>query len=240
MIDRRTFVAGAMAAGALRVAPAQPSGARGKRVATGDARLAPPADGARIPVAVAISEGTTDIDWVGPCAAFESWHREPGSGKPVPKFEIFTVSASTEPLSGRSKRTIPAFSFDAAPPARVIVVPAQRGSDALVAWLKKASATADVTMSVCVGAHHLAKAGLLDGLEATTHHDSIADLVRDFPAVKWVSGVRFVEAERFSTGGGLTAGIDLGLRVVERYFGRAAALAVAEHLEYEGIGWILD
>jgi transcriptional regulator GlxA family with amidase domain len=64
-------------------------------------------------------------------------------------------------------------------------------------------------------------------------------LARDYPAVKWVKGVRFVEHDRISTGGGLTAGIDLALRVVDRYFGRDAAQAVADHLEYQGRGWIV-
>ena len=57
--------------------------------------------------------------------------------------------------------------------------------------------------------------------------------------MKWIRGVRFVEGDRISTGGGLTAGIDLALRVVERYLGRDAARSVAEHLEYEGRGWIV-
>ena len=57
--------------------------------------------------------------------------------------------------------------------------------------------------------------------------------------MKWVKEMRFVEGKKISTGGGLTAGIDLALRVVERYFGRARALEVAEHLEYQGRGWII-
>ena len=52
--------------------------------------------------------------------------------------------------------------------------------------------------------------------------------------------MRFVETDKISTGGGLTAGIDLALHVVERYFGRDAALGVAEHLEYEGKHWMTD
>ena len=93
--------------------------------------------------------------------------------------------------------------------------------------------------SVCVGARHLAKAGLLDGLEATSHHESIDGFVKEFPSVKWIRQMRFVEGEKISTGGGLTAGIDLGLRVIERYFGREWATQVAEHLEYQGRGWIV-
>jgi transcriptional regulator GlxA family with amidase domain len=92
-------------------------------------------------------------------------------------------------------------------------------------------------MSVCTGARHLARAGLLDGRPATTHHGAIDQFSRDFPKVQWVRGVRFVEGEKISTGGGLTAGIDLALRVVERYFGRQTTQQVADHLEYQGTGW---
>jgi transcriptional regulator GlxA family with amidase domain len=57
--------------------------------------------------------------------------------------------------------------------------------------------------------------------------------------VRWTRGVRFVENDRISTGGGLTAGVDLALHVVERYFGRAAAQGVADHLEYDGKRWMV-
>ena len=57
------------------------------------------------------------------------------------------------------------------------------------------------------------------------------------PRVALRRGVRFVENARVSTAGGLTSGIDLALRVVERYFGRGIAEATAADLEYEGQGW---
>jgi transcriptional regulator GlxA family with amidase domain len=50
--------------------------------------------------------------------------------------------------------------------------------------------------------------------------------------------VRFVENEKISTSAGLSAGIDLALRVVERYFGREVAAETAADLEYEGRGWM--
>ena len=106
-------------------------------------------------------------------------------------------------------------------------------------WLKKVSQTADVTMSVCTGAFHLAKAGLLSGKIATTHHEFFDKLEREYPDIHVKRGVRFVEGERISTAGGLTSGTDLALRVVERYFGREVAQRTANYMEYQSTGWIV-
>jgi transcriptional regulator GlxA family with amidase domain len=76
----------------------------------------------------------------------------------------------------------------------------------------------------------------LDGKTATTHHDSYAAFESSFPTVELVRGRRFVEHERLATAGGLTSGIDLALRVVERYLGRAGATSTARYLEYAGPG----
>jgi transcriptional regulator GlxA family with amidase domain len=79
----------------------------------------------------------------------------------------------------------------------------------------------------------LGRAGLLDGRTATTHHEFWDDFERTFPKVKLERGPRFVEHERVATAGGLTSGIDLALRVVERYYGRETAQATATYMEYE-------
>ena len=136
-------------------------------------------------------------------------------------------------------KLVPDHTFESAPQPRVIVVPAQRGSKALHAWLRKASEKADLTMSVCTGAFQLARAGLLSGKTATTHHDFTDALAKEFPDVKVRSGLRFVENGRIATAGGLTSGIDLALRVVERYFGRRVAERTADYMEYQSKGWIV-
>jgi transcriptional regulator GlxA family with amidase domain len=133
---------------------------------------------------------------------------------------------------------VPDYTFDTAPPPKVVVIPAQRGSQALHAWLRKVSATADVTMSVCTGAFQLGKAGLLSGKSATTHHDFFEQFEKAFPDVSLKRGFRFVENEKISTAGGLTSGIDLALRVVDRYFGRDVAQQTATYMEYQSKGWI--
>jgi transcriptional regulator GlxA family with amidase domain len=152
---------------------------------------------------------------------------------------LYTVSERTDDITGSGGlKLVPDYTFDTAPQPKVIVVPAQRGSRALHAWLRKVSPATDVTMSVCTGAFQLGKAGLLSGKSATTHHDFFNQFEKAFPDVGLKRGLRFVENEKISTAGGLTSGIDLALRVVDRYFGRDVAQATATYMEYQSKGWI--
>jgi transcriptional regulator GlxA family with amidase domain len=204
------------------------------------ARLTPPAKG-KIPVAFAISEGVTVIDFAGPWEVFQDVHvqsRGSDMEEQMP-FQLFTVSEKIEPLTGSGGlKLVPDYTFETAPQPKVVVIPAQRGSKALHAWLCKMSETADVTMSVCTGAFQLGRAGLLSGKSATTHHDFFEQFAKAFPDVNLKRGLRFVENEKISTAGGLSSGIDLALRVVDRYFGRDVAQATATYMEYQSKGWI--
>jgi len=206
---------------------------QGKGLTIRNSKLEPPSEG-RIAVAIAISEGVTVIDFAGPWEVFQ----DTMLGDQMP-FQLFTVGDKTEMIEGSAGlKLVPDYTFANAPECRIVVVPAQKGSDALHEWLRKVTQAADVTMSVCTGAFQLAKAGLLDGKSATTHHDFLDQLEKKFPKVKVQRGVRFVEGEKISTAGGLSSGIDLALRVVERYFGRSAAEKTATYMEYQGTGWI--
>jgi transcriptional regulator GlxA family with amidase domain len=196
----------------------------------------------KIPVAFAISDGVTVIDFAGPWEVFQDVmipQRGHGMDEQMP-FELFTVSEKTEPLAGSAGlKLVPDYTFDSAPQPKVVVVPAQRGSQALHAWLRKMSMSTDVIMSVCTGAFQLGKAGLLSGKDATTHHEFFDQFAKAFPDVGLKRGLRFVENERVSTAGGLTSGIDLALHVVERYFGRDVAQTTATYMEYQSKGWIV-
>ena len=108
----------------------------------------------------------------------------------------------------------------------------------MLEWIRNSSKTADLTMSVCTGAFVLARTGLLSGKAATTHHGAYKTLAVDFPDIHVKRGARFVENGNLATAGGLSSGIDLALRVVERYFGRDAATNTAYQMEYQGQGWL--
>ena len=93
-------------------------------------------------------------------------------------------------------------------------------------------------MSVCTGAFVLAKTGLLSGKAATTFHAAFVPFAMQFPDIHLKRGARFVEDGNLASAGGLSSGIDLALRVVERYFGREIAHATAYNMEYQGQGWM--
>ena len=201
-------------------------------------KLTPPAEGS-IPVAFAISRGATMIDFAGPWEVFQDVMLKGPQGHRS-GFNLYTVSEKTEPIEASAgMKIIPDYTFDTAPAPKVVVIPAQAGSPALHAWLRKIVDATDVTMSVCTGAFQLGKAGLLAGKEATTHHEFFEQFAKAFPDVKLKRGLRFVENEKISTAGGLTSGIDLALRVVERYFGRETAEQTAVYMEYQSRGWIV-
>jgi transcriptional regulator GlxA family with amidase domain len=184
-----------------------------------------------------MSNDAVVIDFAGPWEVFENV-RVPGA-VPHP-FQPYTVAETTAPIQVSGGMTIvPKYSIASAPPPKVIVIPAQsEPSEAVLAWLRNAARASDITMSVCTGAFVLARTGLLSGKSVTTHHSAYADLAISFPDI-WVKrGARFVESGNLASSGGLSSGIDLALRVVERYYGRAAALRTADNLEYQGLGWM--
>jgi transcriptional regulator GlxA family with amidase domain len=103
---------------------------------------------------------------------------------------------------------------------------------ALVEWIRRASTKAELVLSVCTGALLLAKAGLLDGLEATTHHGAI-DLLRQVaPKTMVHADRRFVDNGRVACSAGIAAGIDMSLHVVARLLGRELAEQTARQMEY--------
>ena len=207
--------------------------------ATGSATpnpLTPPAN-ASIPVAFLISEGAVVIDFCGPWEVFE---RASIPGRKFDAFSLYTVAETATPIlaSGGLKIT-PTYTIADAPPPRVIVIPAQSpASEATKAWIRNATRKTDVTVSVCTGAFVLASTGLLNGKPATTHHGAYVDLAMQYPDIHVERGARFVETGNLATAGGLTSGIDLALRVVDRYFGRDIASQTADLLEYQGQGWL--
>jgi transcriptional regulator GlxA family with amidase domain len=184
--------------------------------------LRPPSTGP-VKVAFVVGPETVLIDVAGP------WEAINGSMLP---FHTYTVAPSLESVDLGGIKARADYTFATAPRPHVIVVPATHALPESLAWIKAAGRHTDITMSICTGAFVLAQTGLLDGLHATTHHDAYDLLAQRYPKVKVVRGPRFVETREISTSGGETSGIDLGLRVVERYFGTAAAAVSAANMEH--------
>ena len=213
-----------------------PSGHENGQPAAKTNPLKPPAQGS-IPVAFLISEGAQVIDFTGPWEVFQDVMVPGRTDRP---FRLYTVSESTSPIqTSGGMKIVPDYTFENAPAPKVIVIPAQsKPSEATLEWIRKSTKTTDVTMSVCTGAFVLARTGLLSGKAATTYHGAFVRFANEFPDIDLKRGARFVEDGNLATAGGLSSGIDLALRVVERYFGREVAQKTAYDLEYQGQGWM--
>ncbi|WP_329101490.1 DJ-1/PfpI family protein [Micromonospora sp. NBC_01699] len=201
------------------------------------APLDPPATG-DITVAFLISPDAELVDFAGPWGVFEYAYLGDGRNP----FTLYTVAATTQPvrISG-GMVLVPAHDFESAPAPDIVVVPAmdtEKVAPEALDWLRRVHHHTAVTMSVCNGSFVLGKAGLLDGKTATAHHGGYGALRATFPNITVVRGLRYVEDGKIATSGGLTSGIDLALRIVERYFGRAVARQTATQLEYQGTGWM--
>ncbi|MGE5208204.1 MAG: DJ-1/PfpI family protein [Alphaproteobacteria bacterium] len=209
---------------------------RRSEIATETTSLKPP-DKGQIPVAFLISDGAVIIDFCGPWEVFQDVMVP---GRQEMPFRLYTVAETKKPIrASGGMQIVPDYTIQNAPPPKVIVIPAQsKPSPAVLEWIRKSSKAADVTMSVCTGAFVLAKTGLLDGKSATTYHGAFERFATTFPDVQLKRGARFVENGNLATAGGLSSGIDLALRVVERYYGREVARKTAYNMEYQGEGWM--
>ena len=179
-------------------------------------------------VAVLIFDGVDLLDVAGPIEVFSH----------AGGFEVFTVAATAQPVRSASETTLtPRYTLADSPRAAVVVIPggtlrAPLADPATAEWVKRASGESEVTLSVCTGALLLARSGLLDGLEATTHHQSIAALREAAPRATVREGRRFVDNGRIITSGGVSSGIDAALHVVARLRGAGPATDTARLIEY--------
>lgn len=136
------------------------------------------------------------------------------------------VGFQTEALAGFAGAQVDTIVVPGAPD----IVDALARSAPLVDWLRTAAAGARRTASVCTGAFVLAAAGLLDGKRAATHWLMGDLLCASYPSVRVEREAIFVQQDAIWTSGGVTAGIDLALAMVEQDCGRDVALAVAREL----------
>jgi transcriptional regulator GlxA family with amidase domain len=161
----------------------------------------------------------------------------PGNAPPV--FDIFTVAEHEIVHVDGGQRVLTDYRLNDHPVIDLLVVPGgpgtRRESDhvAMIEWLRGTAASAAIVATVCTGARLMARTGQWDGVPVTTHWNSRDYLRETFPATEVVEGVRYVDAGKFVSSAGVTAGIDLALHLVERLHGHEAAAQTARILEYD-------
>lgn len=181
-----------------------------------------------ISVAILLFDGVQIIDYSGPWEVFGQ------AG-----FKVHTVAEKREPVTTAFGQRVTAdYIFENSPAADILLIPGGGGTrkavddPRLIKWIQDNARDANHVMSVCTGAFLLAKAGLLDGLTATTFHDAIDRLTEAAPKTKVVYDQRYVDNGKVITTAGLSSGIDGALYLVAKIRGQAEAQAEAFGLEY--------
>lgn len=187
-------------------------------------------------VAIMIFEEVEVLDFAGP---FEVFNVTAELNDPAP-FNVYTVAETVAPIKTRGKLSInPNYSIYAMPKADILLIPGGFGTRAMLtkphvlAWLQAQVKQVEFLCSVCTGSLALAKAGILDGLRVTTHHDNLPDLQRlvsDDTQV--IDNERYLDNGKVLTAGGISAGIDMSLYLVEKLLGADVLARTLAEMEY--------
>ncbi|MEV5986166.1 helix-turn-helix domain-containing protein [Streptomyces sp. NPDC052051] len=198
-------------------------------------------DTARRLVVIVLFDGVDLLDVTGPPEVFSLAGRE---AEEAAGYQVLLAAETLGPVTtGAGVRILPDLTFEEAAGRGIdtLVVPGAVEIDderrvhalvdpGLVAWVKVLAARAHRIASVCVGAHLLAAAGLLDGKRATTHWSTARQLAADHPAVTVDADPIFVREGNVWTGAGISACLDLSLALIADDLGEAVALRVARQL----------
>jgi len=194
-------------------------------------------------VDILLYDGVDELDFCGPYETLASCRRlVDGKWSEKPAFHVQTVADKRSTVScSHGLCVLPDKSLAQAFEADIIIVPGGPGARRetlplhVFEFLRSASDTAEIIASVCTGAFILAKAGLGDGHQMTTHTAQVEALAKAYPHVQVVKGARVVNGGGFlMSSAGMTAGIDLALAIIARYEGKETARLAARRLEWPG------
>ena len=179
---------------------------------------------------VVLFEGFELLDVFGPLEMF---------GLAADHFEIRLISESGGVVASRQgPKSVCDDSFQSAPAIDVLLVPGGIGTrrevnnPVLLNWLKERSQQAELVASVCTGSALLAKAGVLDGLRATSNKLAFAWAASQSEKVQWQQQARWVEDGKVFSSSGVSAGIDMSLAVIAKLVSQQAAEDAANFAEY--------
>ena len=180
------------------------------------------------------------LDFCGPFEVFSVTRLNEDARREEPSpFEVLLVAETTDTVVATGGlKVIPDVTLDTCPPLDILVVPGGWGTRAeitnqrLLDWISERGRTVETLTSVCTGSMLLGQAGLLDGRRATTHWRSLDRMRESFPSVTVEEKLHVVEDGHVLTSAGISAGIDMALRVVIRHFGEAVGRATARNMEY--------
>lgn len=173
------------------------------------------------------------LDFSGPFEVFSTAKRLGAED-----LNVFMVSEHSDPVVARGGfKVLADYSLQNHPEIDLLMVVGGVHTDEMnksnvLDWLVSVEPNAEQVVSVCTGVFLLAKAGLLKGLTVTTHWEDISDLALQFPDLNVTADQRWVTSGKFTTSGGISAGIDMSLHLISERYGLEFAKVVARQMEY--------
>jgi len=186
-------------------------------------------------VAILIFDEVEVLDFCGP---FEVFGVTGLILRPKP-FNVYTV-AEKSPIVARNGLSVnPTYNLENCLQPDILLVPGGYGTrreinnPTIINWIQAQFPKVELMLSVCTGALVLGKAGLLDGLSATTHFGAEAELRAVAPKTTVCMSERYVDNGKVITSAGISAGIDMALYTVGRLLGAEVAADTAHYMQYD-------
>lgn len=176
------------------------------------------------------------LDFAGPYEVFSIARKDDSK-----LFNVVTIGESNKLLNARNGlKIIPDYQFSNHPKLDILIIPGGYGAEEieiknvkLLNWIKKQSNQVKILASVCTGALLLAESGLLNNKEATTHWMDLDRLEKEYPKVKVIRGVKYVDQNEIITSGGISAGINMSFYIIKKLTDIKIVIDTAKRMEYD-------
>lgn len=178
------------------------------------------------------------LDFAGPFEVFSLTTYPDTDNKP---FIVKTISETGNMINARNGLKIkPDYNFNDKIDFDILIIPGGYGAEEIeinnlnvIKWIKNKFNNVDILASVCTGSFLLAKTGILDDKNATTHWMDIKKLQNDFPKIKVHKNIKYIEDGKIITAGGVSAGINMSLYIIEKLLNKDIARYTAKRMEYD-------
>lgn len=180
------------------------------------------------------------LDFCGPFEVFSVTRLGNATPRDEPSpFHVFLVAESADPvIATGGMKVMPDYTLEDCPRLDILVVPGGWGTrremnnERLLGWVRGRAGEVETLASVCTGSLVLGAAGLLEGKRATTHFAALDMMATKFPGITVDREQHVVEQGALITSAGISAGIDMALKVVARHCGEPVARRTAQYMEY--------
>ena len=191
---------------------------------------------AKIKVGIFLFNDVEVLDFAGPFEVFSLTSKDKEK-----LFEVVTISETGEMISARNGlKVLPSAKISKELNLDILIIPGGYGAEqveiknkVIIDWIKNQYDKVKILASVCTGALLLAEANILDNKSATTHWMDLDRLENEYPKVKVIRDVKFVDEDKIITSGGISAGINMSFHIIKRLFGEGVAKETAKRMEYD-------